>query len=68
MKQLSVTVAALGLLAVSLPSRSYAAEGPKARLFAKYDTNKNGIIDGDEIEAVRKATETATAPTTLTIQ
>jgi hypothetical protein len=55
MKQLSVTVAALGLLAVSLPSLSSAAEGPKARLFANYDTNKNGIIDGDEIEAVRKA-------------
>jgi hypothetical protein len=29
--------------------------GPKARIFAKYDTNKNGIIDGDEVEAVRKA-------------
>ena len=29
--------------------------GPKARIFAKYDTNKNGVIDGDEIAAVRKA-------------
>src|SRR5256885_2315712 len=31
------------------------APGPKARIFAKYDTNKNGVIDGDEIVAVRKA-------------
>jgi Ca2+-binding EF-hand superfamily protein len=29
--------------------------GPKARIFAKYDTNKNGVIDGDEIAAVRAA-------------
>src|SRR5471032_1746016 len=29
--------------------------GPKAKIFAKYDTNKNGVIDGDEIVAVRKA-------------
>src|SRR4051812_332047 len=29
--------------------------GPKAKLFAKYDTNKNGVIDGDEIAVVRKA-------------
>lgn len=29
--------------------------GPKARIFAKYDTNKNGVIDGEEMAAVRKA-------------
>jgi len=29
--------------------------GPKARIFAKYDTNKNGVIDGDEVAAVRAA-------------
>lgn len=29
--------------------------GPKARIFAKYDTNKNGVIDGDEVAAIRKA-------------
>lgn len=29
--------------------------GPKAKIFAKYDTNKNGVIDGDEVAAVRKA-------------
>lgn len=42
------------LVLVALPGAS-AAEGPKARIFTKYDTNKNGIIDGDEIAAVRKA-------------
>ena len=29
--------------------------GPKAKIFAKYDTNKNGVIDGDEVAVVRKA-------------
>jgi hypothetical protein len=29
--------------------------GPKARIFAKYDANKNGVIDGEEIAAVRQA-------------
>src|SRR3954462_6008392 len=29
--------------------------GPKATIFAKFDTNKNGVIDGDEIAAVRAA-------------
>lgn len=32
-----------------------AAPGPKARLFAKFDTNKNSLIDGEEIAAVRAA-------------
>jgi hypothetical protein len=31
-----------------------AGSGPKARIFAKYDANKNGVIDGDEIAALRK--------------
>jgi len=47
-----VFVAVLGL--VALPG-TFAAEGPKAKIFAKYDTNKNGAIDGDEVAAVRKA-------------
>src|SRR5476649_107196 len=37
------------------PSGKVDGLGPKARIFAKYDTNKNGVIDGDEIAAVRKA-------------
>ena len=32
-----------------------AAPGPKARIFAKFDTNKNNGIDGDEVAAVRAA-------------
>ena len=28
--------------------------GPKARFFAKYDLNHNGVIDADEKEAIRK--------------
>src|SRR5215204_2755899 len=30
------------------------ADGPKARLFAKYDKNKNGVIDGEEKSALQK--------------
>src|SRR3954465_9396870 len=41
------------LLAGDLPAA--AASGPKARLFAKFDTNQNGIIDGAEVAALRKA-------------
>jgi hypothetical protein len=40
------------------PLRAVAANagnGPKAQIFAKFDTNKNGVIDGDEITAVRAA-------------
>ena len=55
MKKIPALMAALGLLAFLTPAGVSAAEGPKARLFAKYDANKNGIIDGDEIAAVRKA-------------
>ena len=32
-----------------------AAPGPKARIFAKFDLNKNNVIDGDERTAVRAA-------------
>jgi Ca2+-binding EF-hand superfamily protein len=55
MKKIPVFAAALGLLVVIAPLGALAAEGPKARIFTKYDTNKNGVIDGDEIVAVRKA-------------
>jgi hypothetical protein len=46
----------LSLLALSLPLSTYAdkASGPKAQLMSKYDLNHNGVIDGDEIAAVRK--------------
>lgn len=32
-----------------------AGNGPKAQIFAKFDTNKNGAIDGAEVAAVRAA-------------
>jgi hypothetical protein len=39
------------------PGAAFAAagSGPKARIFAEFDKNKNGVIDGDEVAAVRKA-------------
>src|SRR5215218_1233190 len=50
-------IAAVAVLSLGLSGRAAAAAapGPKARIFAEFDTNKNGIIDGDEIAAVRKA-------------
>ncbi len=50
MKKTLVIIASVSLLALTAQ-----AQGPKARIFLKYDTNKNGVIDGDEIEVVRKA-------------
>jgi len=47
-----------GIFTLTFGSPAFAAGaalGPKARIFAEFDTNKNGIIDGDEIAAVRKA-------------
>lgn len=55
MKKIPLAVVCVVLLcSVPLPA-ALAAEGPKAKIFAKYDANKNGVIDGDEIAAVRKA-------------
>ena len=45
----------LVVLLVPVVAFAQVAAGPKARIFAKYDTNKNGVIDGDEVAAVRKA-------------
>lgn len=57
MKKLPVFATLLAGAALLAPAvaRAQAGSGPKARIFAKYDTNKNGVIDGDEVEAVRKA-------------
>ncbi len=52
MKKSLLVVATASLFALSAAAQS---PGPKARLFLKYDTNKNGVIDGDEIAVVRKA-------------
>lgn len=50
-------VAALGAVLTCSGSLVFgaAAPGPKARIFAQFDTNKNNVIDGDEIPAVRAA-------------
>jgi hypothetical protein len=55
MKKLPLSALLIAVLALVVLPGASAAEGPKARIFAKYDANKNGIIDGDEIAAVRKA-------------
>ena len=57
MKKSPLFVALFGSVALLVPAAALAqpAPGPKARIFAKYDTNKNGVIDGDEVAAVRKA-------------
>jgi len=53
MKKLTLLVAAFALLA---PAASFAAkaDGPKAKIIAKYDVNKNGKLDPDEIAALKK--------------
>jgi hypothetical protein len=51
----TTAVAILGFAVLVCPSAQAAkGEGPKARFFAKYDLNKNGVIDGKEKDAVRK--------------
>ena len=48
-----VATSAFSLFAVTNASADK-ANGKKAKLIAKYDKNGNGIIDGDEKEALRK--------------
>jgi len=58
MKKLSLSLACIALFGrAALPgaAAANAGSGPKARIFAEFDANKNGVIDGDEIAAVRKA-------------
>jgi Ca2+-binding EF-hand superfamily protein len=56
MKKACLLGLVLGLLAWLAPTASLAAkaDGPKARFFAKYDKNHNGVIDEDEKDALRK--------------
>jgi len=52
----SKPLVAFALGAAIVCSASFAAApGPKARVMAKFDTNQNNVIDGDEIAAVRTA-------------
>jgi Ca2+-binding EF-hand superfamily protein len=57
MKTPVLVAAAFTALAFVIPTGAFAAAatGPKAKIFAEFDANKNGVIDGDEVAAVRKA-------------
>jgi hypothetical protein len=56
MKNSSFLAAGVCLLGLIASSTAFAqkSQGPKAKLMAKYDLNHNGVVDGDEIAAVRK--------------
>jgi Ca2+-binding EF-hand superfamily protein len=56
MKQACLIALALALFAWAAPTTTLAAkaDGSKARFFAKYDKNHNGVIDPDEKDAIRK--------------
>ena len=60
MKKTSQILAALVAATLLVPSSAFAAKGKKTKedpIMAKYDTDKNGKIDGAEVEAVKKAFE-----------
>jgi Ca2+-binding EF-hand superfamily protein len=56
MKNILILAAGFTVLGGIMTSSAFAAkaDGKKAKLIAKYDKNGNGVIDGDEMEALRK--------------
>src|SRR5258708_9922493 len=56
MKKVLILVIGVCLSGLIVPSTTFAAkaDGKKAKLIAKYDKNGNGIIDGEEKDALRK--------------
>jgi Ca2+-binding EF-hand superfamily protein len=56
MKKVCILTLGLALFGWAVPSTVVAAkaDGPKAKFFAKYDKNHNGVIDADEKDAIRK--------------
>jgi len=56
MRRRFLPVIALLAFAIASPHEAFAAkeDGPKAKLMAKYDLNKNGKLDPDEVAAIRK--------------
>src|SRR5947207_8679022 len=56
MKKICLFTAALCLFCCLSSSTAFADKknGPKYKFFEKYDKNKNGVIDPDEREAIRK--------------
>jgi len=65
MKSTSLLLCTVGLLALALPASVHAAKNPEKKaakkdtkaVLAQYDKNGNGVIDGDEVDAVKKAYE-----------
>jgi len=59
MKRLHIAMVGACLLGLLLPSTGMAAkaDGKKAKLIAKYDTNGDGSLDADEMAALRKDVE-----------
>ena len=62
MKSIRILTLVVALAALAIPSTSFAGKGKgnkagkgAGKAAAQYDTNANGMIDGDEIEALRKA-------------
>jgi len=63
MKSTTLLLCTAAFLALALPSSVLAGGNPDKKaakkamkaLVAQYDTNGNGTIDGDEVEAVKKA-------------
>jgi Ca2+-binding EF-hand superfamily protein len=56
MKKVCIITLSLCLFGLVTSSTAFAAkaDGPKAKFFAKYDKNHNGVIDEDEKDAIRK--------------
>ena len=65
MKSTSLLLCAAGILTLALPASVLAGGNPDKKaakkavkaVLAEYDKNNNGIIDGDEVDAVKKAYE-----------
>jgi hypothetical protein len=50
---LTLSLCVIGFLSAT-PASAAKSEGPRAKFFAKYDKNKNSVIDEDEKDAIRK--------------
>jgi hypothetical protein len=50
---LTLSLCVIGFIS-AMPASAARSDGPRAKFFAKYDKNKNGVIDEDEKDAIRK--------------
>lgn len=60
MKSIRILTLALAIAAAAMPVTTFAGKGGKAgkgsaKAVRQYDTNSNGMIDGAEVEALKKA-------------